>query len=132
MRPMAHQTKETSRVPSARVLCKPLLLAREVLPSRGLGTRLPGDPGDTQDRAPTPWAQALPGALQAQRDYLSEPPWPRSAVWPGQSRRPAASTGSGEAQKARMKIHSRRAEQRGWDSTCRDATGRQQGAQGLA
>lgn len=63
MRPMAHQTKETSRVPSARVLCKPLLLAREVLPSRGLGTRLPGDPGDTQDRAPTPWAQALPGAL---------------------------------------------------------------------
>lgn len=30
-------------------------------------------------------------------DYLSEPPWPRSAGSPGQSRRLAASTGSGEA-----------------------------------
>ena len=28
--------------------------------------------------------------------YLSEPPWPRSAVWPGQRQCPAGSTGSGE------------------------------------
>lgn len=82
--------------------CKPLPPAWEGLSSRGPWARLTGvpeDPGQSPTRPdPGPTGPFRVHAEQVQREnYFGEPPWPRSVGSPGQSRRPAVSTGSGEA-----------------------------------
>lgn len=94
MGPVAPQTKETAPMS---------LPPRGALQTTSAGLGGPSFPGSTGQA--DGGARGRPGqgptsehARQVGReDYLSEPPWPRSAGSPGQSRRPAASTGSGEA-----------------------------------
>lgn len=71
-------------------------ISKGSFPLRGCG---PSQPGSRESPRPPPQSPLGPLSTHkgSRQNYLSGPPWPRSAGSPGRSRRPAGSTGSGGA-----------------------------------